>query len=107
MGYSEFNQLRMLPFDIIKIDKSFIRSLGDDVVTDVFVSAIVEISRRSGKSVVAEGIETKADRQRALAAGCDRFQGFYYSKPRLLEDFEDNDLRSKPAIELRVMDAIA
>ncbi|MEQ8482432.1 MAG: bifunctional diguanylate cyclase/phosphodiesterase [Hoeflea sp.] len=106
MGYSEFNQLRMLPFDIIKIDKSFIRSLGDDIVTDVFVSAVVEISRRSGKSVVAEGIETETDRQRALAAGCDRFQGFFYSKPRLLEDFEDTHLRSKPALGLRFAHAV-
>ncbi|WP_420407121.1 putative bifunctional diguanylate cyclase/phosphodiesterase [Hoeflea sp.] len=107
MGYSEFNQLRMLPFDIIKIDKSFIRSLGDDVVTDVFVSAVVEISRRSGKSVVAEGIETETDRQRALAAGCDRFQGYYYSKPRFLEDFDDGALRSKPGIGVHLLTEVA
>ncbi|EDQ34206.2 diguanylate cyclase (GGDEF) domain protein [Hoeflea phototrophica DFL-43] len=86
MGYSEFNQLRMLPFDIIKIDKSFVNSLGNDVVTDVFVSAVVEISRRSGKSVIAEGIETEEDRLRALAAGCDCLQGFYFGKPEFLED---------------------
>jgi diguanylate cyclase (GGDEF)-like protein len=86
MGYSEFNQLRMLPFDIIKIDKSFVNSLGNDVVTDVFVSAVVEISRRSGKSVIAEGIETEEDRLRALAAGCDCLQGFYFGKPEFLAD---------------------
>lgn len=86
MGYSEFNQLRMLPFDIIKIDKSFVNSLGNDVVTDVFVSAVVEISRRSGKSVIGEGIETEQDRLRALAAGCDCLQGFYFGKPEFLAD---------------------
>lgn len=88
MGYSEFNQLRMLPFDIIKIDKSFVNSLGSDLVTDVFVSAVVEISRRSGKSVVAEGIETEDDRLRALAAGCDCLQGYLYGKPEYLPDIE-------------------
>jgi len=86
MGYSEFNQLRALPFDVIKIDKSYIRALGTDVVTDVFVNAVVEIARRSGKLVVAEGIETEDDKLRALAAGCHRFQGYLFGKPVFIEE---------------------
>lgn len=86
MGYSEFNQLRALPYDVIKIDKSYICALGTDHVTDVFVSAVVEIARRSGKYVVAEGIETEDDLLRASAAGCDRFQGYYFGRPVFLED---------------------
>ena len=85
MGYSEFNQLRALPFDVIKIDKSYIRALGTDVVTDVFVNAVVEIARRSGKLVIAEGIETEDDRLRAIAAGCHGFQGYFFGKPEFLE----------------------
>ena len=88
MGYSEFNQLRALPFDVIKIDKSYICALGSDLVTDVFVSAVVEIARRSGKLVVAEGIESEDDRMRATAAGCHRFQGYYFGKPAFLEDVD-------------------
>jgi len=88
MGYSEFNQLRALPYDVIKIDKSYIRSLGTDHVTDVFVSAVVEIARRSGKYVVAEGIETEDDLLRACAAGCDRFQGYYFGRPVFLEEVD-------------------
>lgn len=90
MGYSEFNQLRALPYDVIKIDKSYICALGTDHVTDVFVSAVVEIARRSGKNVVAEGIETEDDLLRASAAGCDRFQGYYFGKPVFLEDLSRN-----------------
>lgn len=86
MGYSEFNQLRALPYDVIKIDKSYICALGTDHVTDVFVSAVVEIARRYGKYVVAEGIETEDDLLRARAAGCDRFQGYYFGKPAFPED---------------------
>ena len=92
MGYSEFNQLRALPYDVIKIDKSYICALGTDFVTDVFVSAVVEIARRSGKYVVAEGIETEDDLMRASAAGCDRFQGYYFGKPAFLEDVSQDRL---------------
>ncbi|MDP2118780.1 MAG: EAL domain-containing protein [Hoeflea sp.] len=95
MGYSEFNQLRALPFDVIKIDKSYIRALGTDVVTDVFVNAVVEIARRSGKLVVAEGIETEDDRLRALAYGCHGFQGYLFGKPEFLQDLSANPVLSE------------
>ena len=99
MGYSEFNQLRALPYDVIKIDKSYITALGTDHVTDVFVSAVVEIARRSGKFVVAEGIETEDDRLRASAAGCDRFQGYYFGRPVFLEEITQDryDYSNKPS----------
>ncbi|MCY0148142.1 EAL domain-containing protein [Hoeflea sp. G2-23] len=92
MGYSEFNQLRALPYDVIKIDKSYIRTLGSDHVTDVFVSAVVEIARCAGNCIVAEGIETEADLMRASAAGCDRFQGYYFGKPSFIEDMDGSRL---------------
>ncbi|MEM5474077.1 EAL domain-containing protein [Hoeflea sp. AS60] len=96
MGYSEFNQLRALPYDVIKIDKSYICALGTDHVTDVFVSAVVEIARRSGKYVVAEGIETEDDLLRAKAAGCDRFQGYYFGKPVFLDEISQSRLDYSP-----------
>jgi diguanylate cyclase (GGDEF)-like protein len=101
MGYSEFNQLRALPYDVIKIDKSYICALGTDHVTDVFVSAVVEIARRSGKNVVAEGIETEDDLLRASAAGCDRFQGYHFGKPVFLESIarERLDYSNKPVAD--------
>lgn len=85
MGYSEFNQLRTLPFDVIKIDKSYIQTLGSDPVTDIFVSAVVAVARHSDRAVIAEGIESEADMQRALAAGCGLFQGYLFDKPQTLE----------------------
>ena len=99
MGYSEFNQLRELPFDVVKIDKSYITALGTDLVTDVFVSAVVEIARRSGKLVVAEGIESEDDRLRASAAGCHGFQGYYFGRPAFLEDLGLGEIpRDRPLL---------
>ena len=81
LGYSEFNQLRQLPFDIIKIDKSYIQNIGLDRVTDVFVSAVVQVAVHLDCSVVAEGIEGPDDRIRAAAAGCPLFQGYHFLAP--------------------------
>jgi len=81
MGYSEFNQLRKLPFDIIKIDKSYIQNIGTDVVTDTFVSAVTQIAGKMDRTVVAEGIETEDDRLRASVAGCRLFQGYFHQAP--------------------------
>ena len=85
MGYSEFNQLRTLPFDIIKIDKSYIQSLGEDEVTDIFVSAVVAVATHLDRAVVAEGVETEADIAKARAAGCGLFQGYLFDKPISVE----------------------
>ncbi|MCR9122812.1 MAG: EAL domain-containing protein [Phyllobacteriaceae bacterium] len=81
MGYSEFNQLRKLPFDIIKIDKSYIQNIGTDIVTDTFVSAVTQIAGKMDRTVVAEGIETEDDKVRASIAGCGLFQGYYHQAP--------------------------
>jgi diguanylate cyclase (GGDEF)-like protein len=86
LGFSEFDQLRRLPFDVIKIDKSFIQNIGLDRVTDVFVSAVVQIADHLDRKVVAEGIESEADRTRAAAAGCRLFQGYHYQAPTTAED---------------------
>lgn len=81
LGYSEFNHLRELSFDTIKIDKSFIQAIGLDRVTDVFVNAVVQVARHLDRKVVAEGIETTEDHVRAKAAGCQLFQGYHIMRP--------------------------
>lgn len=101
MGYSEFNQLRRLPFDIIKIDKSYIQSIGTDVVTDTFVSAVTQIAGLMDRIVVAEGIETQDDNVRASVAGCRLFQGYYHQAPVALGEinvlYQDHDRTSAAA----------
>ncbi|WP_048648024.1 putative bifunctional diguanylate cyclase/phosphodiesterase [Nitratireductor soli] len=80
-GHCGFNYIKTLPIDSIKIDRSYIRNLGDDRIAQVFVSALTQIARIQGLTIVAEGIETEMEFQLARAAGCNRFQGFLLGRP--------------------------
>ena len=87
-GHCGFNYLKTLPIDVIKIDRSYISNLGKDRLAQVLVSALTEVGRIQGVSVVAEGIETDEDFQLAKAAGCDRFQGYAIARPQPLEQID-------------------
>jgi predicted signal transduction protein with EAL and GGDEF domain len=80
-GYSSMNYLRDYPVDKIKIDKSFVRQLGDTEEADAIVAAIVALARAMKKRVVAEGIETQEQQEHLAALGCHELQGFFFSRP--------------------------
>jgi diguanylate cyclase (GGDEF)-like protein len=80
-GFCGFNYLTTLPIDAIKIDRTYIRSLSHDEVARVFVSALAQIARIQNLVIVAEGVETETDLALARAAGCERFQGYHFSRP--------------------------
>ncbi|UCI29556.1 putative bifunctional diguanylate cyclase/phosphodiesterase [Mesorhizobium sp. B4-1-4] len=80
-GHCGFNYLKALPIDIIKIDRSYIRSLAHDQVAQIFVSALGQIARIQDVTIVAEGVETAEEFALAKAAGCNRFQGYYFGRP--------------------------
>lgn len=77
-GYSSLSYLNKLPVSTIKIDKSFVHSMGTD--QDI-VGDIVSIGHKFGFSVVAEGVETEKQLIQLMAHGCDRYQGYYFAKP--------------------------
>lgn len=79
-GYSSFSYLRRFKFDKIKIDRSFIQHLGHQVDSAALVSAVVSIGQALGMTVVAEGVETREQRQFLTLAGCNQMQGFLFSK---------------------------
>ncbi len=80
-GHSSLTYLKRLPFDQLKIDRSFVRGLPDDDVGAAIVDSIIAMSRALRIDVVAEGIET-IDEFRALEArGCLKYQGFLFSRP--------------------------
>jgi diguanylate cyclase (GGDEF)-like protein/PAS domain S-box-containing protein len=79
-GYSSFGYLRDLPADIIKIDRSFVTPLGTDARSSHIVRAIVDLSKRLGFTVVAEGIETTTQADMLIALGVDRLQGFAFGR---------------------------
>ena len=80
-GYSSLSYLRRLPVDEMKIDKSFVMSMGDDDNDDVIVRSTVDLGHNLGLRVVAEGVEDEQSWARLVALGCDSAQGFWLSRP--------------------------
>jgi len=80
-GYSSLNYLQNLPFDIIKIDQCFIQRLGNCKKTWALVEAIMTIANAFEMDVVAEGVEDLLQLNSVMTLGCDKVQGFYFSKP--------------------------
>ncbi len=80
-GYSSLSYLRRYPINRVKIDQSFIANLGVSDDAEAFIVAIVRLARALGLAVIAEGVETVAQQQRLLAAGCPDMQGYLFSKP--------------------------
>jgi diguanylate cyclase (GGDEF)-like protein/PAS domain S-box-containing protein len=79
-GYSSLSHLHRLQVDTVKVDRSFVSRLEDDVRGLEMVQAIVTLSHNLGMDVVAEGVETSAQAAQLLALGCEYAQGFYFSK---------------------------
>jgi len=80
-GYSSLAYLRRFPFDKIKIDRSFVTDMGDDVQAAPIVGAIVELARALGMHVTAEGVESKRQLELLRTLGCGSIQGYLFSKP--------------------------
>jgi diguanylate cyclase (GGDEF)-like protein/PAS domain S-box-containing protein len=80
-GHSSLSQLKRLPISKLKIDRSFIRDLPDDSHSSAIVKAIVLMAHALGLQVVAEGVETAAQRRWLCDAGCDLLQGYLLGKP--------------------------
>jgi len=80
-GYSSLAHLRALPFDRIKIDKSFVLSILDNTESAAIVNAITRLGDSLGLSVTAEGIEDAAIEERLRQLGCHKGQGWLYSRP--------------------------
>ncbi|MEQ1781200.1 MAG: EAL domain-containing protein [Hyphomonadaceae bacterium] len=85
-GYSSLSYLQRFPIDRIKIDRSFVSNLGTDAEAEDVIAAIVRLARALGMAVVAEGVETGAQRDRLAAAGCNHIQGYLTSRPLGVDD---------------------
>jgi len=80
-GYSSLKYLRNLPLDILKIDRSFVTNLRPSSEEAAIVQVIIATADRLDLVVIAEGVETLAERDTLLELGCHVFQGYLYSKP--------------------------
>ena len=80
-GYSSLSILRKLPIDELKIDKSFIDTIVEDIPSQKMIQNIIAIGKNLDLHIVAEGVETKAQEEVLRRFGCDMFQGYLYSQP--------------------------
>jgi len=107
-GYSSLAHLRALPFDRIKIDKSFVMSMDSNMESATIVDAITKLGGSLGLPVTAEGIEREAIQTRLRALGCNKGQGWHFGKPMhvaqvrtmLAEKHLLNPGREQPAAEI-------
>lgn len=87
-GYSSLQYLKRLPLDQLKIDQSFVRNLDTDDNDKAIVKTIITMAHELNFDVIAEGVETKAQREILLEKGCQHFQGALFSLPVPLAQFE-------------------
>ncbi|WP_215113868.1 EAL domain-containing protein [Exiguobacterium sp. s63] len=80
-GYSSFSQLRELPVQVLKIDRSFIENLFTDRNQEAIVRSMIQLGHNLGMKVLMEGVETSAQLEWLLNESCDYVQGFYFSHP--------------------------
>jgi EAL domain-containing protein (putative c-di-GMP-specific phosphodiesterase class I) len=77
-GYSSLSYLKRLPADVLKIDKSFVKGLGEDDEDTAITRMIVELAHTLGMKVIAEGVETDGQVALLEEMGCDMAQGFHF-----------------------------
>ena len=87
-GYSSLAYLTQLPLDQLKIDQSFVRNIGMKPTDAVIVQTIIGMAKNLGMEVIAEGVETEAQRIFLEQHGCPVCQGYLFSKPVPIEQFE-------------------
>lgn len=86
-GYSSLRYVKRFPVDRLKIDQSFVRNLPHDPNDVAIVRTILSLGHSLDLSVIAEGVETEAQREFLTAEGCDEFQGYFFAKPLPFDQF--------------------
>jgi EAL domain-containing protein (putative c-di-GMP-specific phosphodiesterase class I) len=85
-GYSSLAYLRKLPIDILKVDKAFVADVPGDADSSVIIETVLGMARTLKLKVVAEGVENEAQARFLANLGIDEIQGYWYSRPILVEN---------------------
>lgn len=93
-GYSSFNTLKDMDVDVLKIDMGFLRTTRPERIerSMSIINTIISLTKTLGLSVITEGVETKEQIDKLTQMGCGIYQGYYFSKPIPVDQFEDTYL---------------
>ena len=89
MGYSSLSYLKRLPADALKIDRSFVKGLGEDIQDTAIMRLVIELAHTLDMEVIAEGVESRTQAALLSEMGCDFAQDFYFSRPLPPEEVPD------------------
>lgn len=88
-GYSSLNMLKDICSDVLKIDREFLRETENAVRSRDILEEIIRLSNRMNMTVITEGVETREQVDMLTDMGCRVFQGYYFSKPIPIHEFEN------------------
>jgi len=95
-GYSSLSYLKKLPIDRLKIDQSFVKNLPNDEEDIAITKAVIGLAKGLNLSIIAEGVETKEQKEFLLDNGCNNIQGYFYAKPMPANELEEYLLKGLP-----------
>ena len=94
-GYSSLSLLKNIQADMLKIDMGFLREINDRERSRVILQSVIDLAESLGMDVLTEGVETQQQLQTLSSMGCGAFQGYYFSRPIPVEEFESKyDLKT-------------
>ena len=88
IGYSSLNHLQQFPFDVLKIDRSFVQNSHQDSGKTAIIQAIIQLARSFDLNIIAEGVELQEEAHLLLRNNCNLAQGFLFSPPIPSQDFQ-------------------